>query len=222
MKSSNLSQALETFSHETRKINLPKSDEANLQVSIANNIYDRTEAYNLLYQVYLEKEFTGPLKTKLWYSLFEAHENTITIIVKDNEEIVGALTVVHDTSWGLPIDQIFQDEMNTLRSAHRAPAEIISLGIKKNARGAQEILIKLFNYSYIASKYVYHATDFVITVNPRHTFFYIKKLYFHQIGEPKAYHKVGGADAVMLMLDLDFVDSVLNKPELVPQKEKAI
>jgi len=116
---------------------------------------------------------------------------------------VGALTVVFDSPLGLPADKLYKPELDALRAKGRRLSEIVSLGVAEDSGAGSEILVKLFNFVYLVSKKVRGATDFVITVNPRHVRFYEKTLLFEPAGAEREYDKVGGAPALLLRLDLD-------------------
>ncbi|PCJ56240.1 MAG: hypothetical protein COA79_19505 [Planctomycetota bacterium] len=232
MKSSKLSQVLNTFTNQSVTSQVPNDQKhstpssffqiegRDITVSVANKLTDRIQAYNLLYSVYVEKEFVSPNKSKMWYSLFDAHPDTVTFIAKDNNKVVGAITVVFDSEMGLPAESVYSKEIDQLRKINRKPTEIISLGISKDARGAQNILIKLFNLAYLTAKEIHLASDFIITINPKHAPFYIKKMFFKIIGENKSYDKVGGAPATLLILNFKKVEKVINAIRLKTYNNK--
>jgi hypothetical protein len=103
---------------------------------------------------------------------------------------------------GLPADELYRPELGALRAQGRRLSEIVSLGVAEEAGAGSQILVKLFNFVYLLSKKVRGATDFVITVNPRHVHFYEKTLLFEAAGPEREYDKVGGAPALLLRLDL--------------------
>ncbi len=121
---------------------------------------------------------------------------------------VGALTVVFDSAAGLPADELYKAELDALRATGRRIAEVVSLGIDADAAGGSEVLVRLFNLIHTASRRVRDATDFVITVNPRHVRFYERMMLFVPMGPERSYGKVGGAPAVLLRLPLDTPDRV--------------
>ncbi|PCJ62921.1 MAG: hypothetical protein COA79_01985 [Planctomycetota bacterium] len=233
MYKSSLTQVLGRFSrNEYEKKLLKKQEESsqvllgnpndNIEFSVAKDVADRIQAYRLVYKLYIEKEFATPSKSKMWYSLFDANPNTMTFIAKKNDKVVGTITIVIDSITNLPADHIFHNDIQNLRNTGRVPAEIISLAIDKDIKEAQEILIKLFNFIYIAGKELHSVTDLMITVNPKHVSFYKKRLLFNQLGDLKAYDKVGGADAVLLNLNIDETESTLKKIMNNPLKTKTI
>lgn len=234
MISSKLSQVLKIFTHKSleqqnstiQKHSSPSSffqiDDINIKISVANKITDRIQAYQLLYSVYIEKEFATPNKTKMWYSLFDAHPDTVTFIAKEYDKVVGAITVVFDSEMGLPAENVYAKEINQLKKQNKKPAEIISLGISKEARGAQKVLVKLFNLAYLTAKGVHLASDIIITVNPKHTPFYIKKMFFEIIGENKNYDKVSGAPATLLILNFKKIEDLVNTIRFKTYNKKTI
>jgi hypothetical protein len=115
---------------------------------------------------------------------------------------VGALTVVFDSPLGLPADELYKPELDALRAQGRRLSEIVSLGVAEDSGAGSEILVKLFNFVYLLSRKVRGATDFMITVNPRHVRFYEKTLLFAGAGPERECKKVGGAPALLLRLDL--------------------
>jgi hypothetical protein len=200
-------------------------------IRVANDLESRRKAYQLVYRLYLEREYAQPHPSKMWLSIFDALPETVTLLVEKQAEgcglkaegkteassspsafglqpsvpsvPVGALTVVFDSPMGLPADELYRPELNALRASGLRPAEIISLGVAEEAGAGSQILVKLFNFVYLLSKKVRGATDFVITVNPRHVRFYEKTLLFEAAGPEREYDKVGGAPALLLRLDLD-------------------
>ncbi len=196
-------------------------------IRVANDLESRRKAYRLVYRLYLEKEYARPDRSKMWLSVFDALPGTVTLLVERTaveggrlkvegrsnpatsalhpppSTPVGALTVVFDSPLGLPADKLYKPELDALRASGRRPAEIVSLGVDEGAGAGSEILVKLFNFVYLLSRKVRGATDFVITVNPRHVRFYEKTLLFSAAGPEREYDKVGGAPALLLRLNLD-------------------
>ena len=172
---------------------------------MANDQRSREKAYRLVYGLYREKEYIQPNVSRMWLGVFDALPETITLLVErtGEAEAVGALTVVFDSAAGLPADELYREELDALRASGRRLSEIISLGVATDAAGGPDVLVKLFNLVYIASRRIRGATDFVITVNPRHVKFYEKTLLFVAAGPERDYRKVGGAPALLLRLDLD-------------------
>jgi N-acyl amino acid synthase FeeM len=172
-------------------------------IGAAADMATRRAAYRLIYSLYLEKEYAAPHPSRMWLSIFDALPETTTLVVKQGDDVVAALTVIFDSEMKLPADRLYSAELDAMRRAGRRPAEIVSLGVSPSASKGSEILVKLFNFVYLLSRRIRGATDFINTVNPRHAGFYRRTLMFEKAGEVRNYDKVGGAPAVMLRLDLD-------------------
>jgi len=189
-------------------------------IRVANDLDSRQRAYELIYRLYLEKEYAKPNPSRLWVSMFDALPETVTLLAERGLPVqsprsrvpaepgtggvpVGALTVVFDSPLGLPADGIYGQELDALRDSGRSLAEIISLGIDDRSRSGAGVLVELFNAAYFVARGVRTATDFVITVNPRHTRFYRRLMLFEDAGPDRNCDRVGGAPAVLLRLNLD-------------------
>ncbi len=177
-------------------------------IGVAADLATRRAAYRLVYQLYLEKEYAQPHPARMWLSIYDALPETSTLVVKRRGEVVAALTVICDSPMGLPADRIYGQELDAMRRAGRRPAEIVSLGVSPRAGRGSEILVKLFDFVYILARQIRGATDFINTVNPRHSKFYMRSLRFRVAGPEREYDKVGGAPAVLLRLDLDVADAL--------------
>ncbi len=179
------------------------------RIKIANDFATRHSAYELIYRLYREKGYANPNDSRMWLSLYNLLPDTTTLVVLQEDEVVGTLTVVFDGSLGLPGDKLYKEEIDVLRKTGRKPAEIISLGVAdKGRRASRDILVKLFNYVYLVSRHLKNATDFVITVNPHHAAYYHKTMLFEEWGPEHTYEKLGGAPAVLLRLNLEIIDKL--------------
>ena len=185
------------------------------RIKIANDFATRRSAYELIYRLYREKGYANPNDSRMWLSLYNLLPDTTTLVVLQEDEVVGTLTVVFDGSLGLPGDKLYKEEIDVLRKTGRKPAEIISLGVAdKGRRASRDILVKLFNYVYLVSRHLKDATDFVITVNPHHAAYYHKTLLFEEWGPEYTYEKLGGAPAVLLRLNLEIPYRAVAEPHM--------
>ncbi len=181
-------------------------------IRVANDLESRRKAYGLVYRLYLEKEYARPHRSRMWLSIFDALPETATLLVEraDTGAPVGALTVVFDSPLGLPADQAYRPEVDALRASGRRLAEVVSLAVAEESAAGAQILVQLFNTAYFLARGIRGATDFVVTVNPRHVRFYRRLILFAQAGPEREYGKVGGAPAVLLRLDFELAESQLD------------
>ena len=165
----------------------------------------RRKAYRLVYDLYVEKEYAQAHPSRLWLSIFDALPETATLLVErvSDGAAVGALTVIFDSPIGLPADSVYGAELDALRASGRKLSEIVSLGVAEGLDGGPQVLVQLYVYGSLIARRLRGATDFVVTVNPRHAFFYRRKLLFSDAGPERSYEKVGGAPALLLRLDFE-------------------
>ncbi len=172
-------------------------------IRVASSIEDRKKAWSLVYQKYAESGYAEPDNSGLWYGPHDVLPGAFTFLVERGSELLATLTVAPDSSLGLAADQLYRDEIDLIRAAGRKPCEIMSLACReKNLRHGAEIMMHLFKLAYLVASRLMKATDFMITVNPRHVRFYERILLLKRIGAEKEFGKVGGAPAVLLNLDL--------------------
>lgn len=170
-------------------------------IQVARSAQDKLAAYGLVYEIYQEKGFIEKSDDALWYSIFDASSSTTTLVVKKNAEVVGCLTMIFDSCIGLPADELFVDEVDLQRLNSQKIVEIVSLGIKKNVRGANRIFKKLFDVNLYFSYYFHGAEDCLITVNPSHVNFYEKKMGYKVLSDVRSFKKVNGAPAVLMLIN---------------------
>jgi hypothetical protein len=170
---------------------------------VAASAEDRQKAWGLVYRVYREKEYAPANAQGLWYGLHDALPGTTTLLVEREGQPVARLTLAFDSPLALPADAVYGPEISALRAAGRKPCEIISLvSVEGDLRRGAEIMKHLFKLAYLTARRLTDATDFLITVNPRHVSFYRRVLLLEELGPERPYGKVGGAPAVLLGLDL--------------------
>lgn len=171
-------------------------------LKVASSIEDRLKAWALTYEMYITRGYTKPNEQKLWYSIFDALPETITFLAERDGQPIGTLTVVADSHLGLPADTILADQLEPLRARGRRMCELVSLACLVEGMAGAEIVKQLFKLAYISARLNDDATDFVITVNPKHAFFYERVLLMDRLSGEVAYAKVEGHAAVLFHLDL--------------------
>lgn len=212
MKQSRISQALSIFDDFKIKSEFVTQNyflfgkEKQYEIDIASDLETRKEAYQLMYKLYRSPEMDYALDdpTRMWYSIFNANVHTNTIVVRNvqTRQVIATLTIVVDSVLGLPLEESYPKELNEFRNKKRICAEIISLGFDENVKYSNEILVELFKYSFLVSKSIYSATDFLIMIKPRHGLFYIRKLLFEVIGKEINCTKINNNPVMLFHLDL--------------------
>lgn len=185
-------------------------EDKKVDITIATDIKDLNEAYQLVYKQYLEKGYTLKDQSERKISFWDTLPDTCTVVAKINNKVVGTLSFIKDSTAKLPMDDLAEDGLNQLRNDGRILCELSSLAIDGSICEKNTVM-KLFQFGLKMSMNYLNVSDFVITVNPRHRFFYKKILCFDAIGETRSYKKVENAPAVPMRLNLLTLQNVYYK-----------
>jgi hypothetical protein len=171
------------------------------KIEIAATQKDLEDAFSLVYREYQRMGYIrSDNGTGIHVDIRHLLDSTSVFLLRSTS-IIGTVSLICDSRmFGLPMDVLYEEELEPLRREKRRIVELASLATAPQARRTS-----LFMYVFRA---VYRhaltndANDFCIMVNPRHVKFYKKVLLFEQMGPEKYYPKVG-APAVALRLNLD-------------------
>lgn len=168
--------------------------------NIAQTHDELQQACSLVYKEYLRAGYVKkPTPSKMLLNVYNLLPETVVWIVKSHHTVISTLTQVFDSPLRLPIDEVYEKELDGLRSEGRRIVEISALAIHKKYRW-QNAYMPLFR-SMLQHAFSRKATDLCIAVNPKHTAFYKNILLFEDFGGEKHYPKVS-APSVALRLDL--------------------
>lgn len=137
-------------------------------------------------------------------------KNSATFIAKYNSKIVGTVSVFFDSGSGLPMDEIYNKELDKLRSQNKKIAEVGRLAIDSEFLLKEAGFRKKYNNLFLVSslfKLVFHyciyknIDNICISINPKHNLFY-KSILFEDIGGLKFYPSVNNAPALAKTLNI--------------------
>jgi len=130
--------------------------------------------------------------------------NRITLVAHQENNVAGTVTLGLDSPSGLVVGRIYKAKVDKLRAQGRKIAELTKLAVDERS-ASKSVLAALFHIAFIYAFHIHKYSDFVIEVNPRHALFYKRMLGFNLLGEERMCPRVG-APAVLLHLDLDYID----------------
>jgi N-acyl amino acid synthase FeeM len=192
-------QALDLETSDVRNKNDCLLKRNNYSIHLVDSLKQRLKTNTLIKRMYASRGYHTETATTFSHS-----PNQITFAASIGEIIVGTVTLGIDSDEGLLTDELYQQEINSLREKGRKVCELSKLAINP-LHTSKKLLASLFNLAYINGRINNKATDFVIEVNPRHAGYYKRLLGFRQIGEVRTCKRVN-APAVLLHLELDYVD----------------
>lgn len=138
---------------------------------------------------------------------------TVSIMASKGDLCVGTISVVIDGEGGLPMDSLYEHELQPLRQQERKIAEVCQFAIDKDSLKGGETKITVFSendlalqlfglvLSYCEKKHI----EFVVfAVNPKHKSFY-EVIGARQIGGEKLYQSVRNAPALAYVLEVSLL-----------------
>ena len=159
-------------------------------------------AMRLVHDNYVRLGLIKPKKYGMHVAPQHALPTTEVLVAARRGEVIGTVSIIGDSGYGLPLESIYADEVEAFRQAGLCLAEVGCLADKQDqVEGMAGALFRLM--ALVAQRSRRHGVDVLLVVcHPRHAKFYERFLGFQQFGEEKPYEKVCGAPAVALALDL--------------------
>lgn len=182
-----------------------------ISFKIASNASEKKRSQELVFAMYQESGYAHEDSPANDFNTYLSGDCAVTVIAaRDSGEIVGTISLVIDSSFGLPMGAIFESELNRLRAKDHRLAEVCQLATIEQKNPA--VLMGL--YREIFSKaYEMGVTHLCFTINPKHETFY-KDIGAQQLAAEKAYPAVKNAPAVPYYLHLDTMQSAGTSPLL--------
>lgn len=171
-------------------------------IKIAEDLNDYAEAFRIVYEAYREVGYIPePHPSQMQYSIFSMLPSTCVFVFKQYLKPISTLTQVLDSElFGLPMDNLYKNEVDELRSQGRKIAEIGALATSKESRWNN--LLMFLGKAYFQYAKLIGINDILITVNPKHVEFYKAIFLFEPFAEERHYPYVG-APAVALRINYD-------------------
>lgn len=169
---------------------------------VARNLKDVLNGWGLVYDAYLRQNLIRPNPCGI-HTVRQAVTNPSIVIVSSTLRgpAHGTLSAYHDGDDGLPLDSVYQHELDALRAQGR---QLVEIGLfadrRETVHRSLDALLELMRWT---TWFAVHggATDAVIGVHPRHADFYARVLGFDVMGPTRTYSIVNGAPVTLLRLD---------------------
>lgn len=175
-----------------------------LNVRPAASREELEQAFRLVYSGYVQREYIDEDPSGIRLSVFNAFPTTVTFVSSLGGSVIATVSLVVDTDVGLPMDEIYHEEVQELRSAGRKLAEVTMLADRRRQlRRTLPMLLLLMKRVFDYATLVAEADDLCITINPRHETYYERYLLFKHLGGLKTYPSVRNNPALAKRLDLE-------------------
>lgn len=181
-----------------------------IEVRLATETAELDRAFRLVHDQYVWRRYADRASNGRRLCLHNALPTTRVFIAASADSFVGTVTLMPDSRLGLPIEELYGQELSGFRAEGRRVAEVGALAMAStHRRQGLPILLSLMRSLVLYGAEVAQLDDLVVTLNPRHVDFYQRYLHFEQFGGLKYYDRVNGHPAYALRLDLRLVRSLI-------------
>ena len=160
-------------------------DTKGLKIVRATTALDLQKAYRLVHDIFVEKQYILPLKSKIRIRPWETSPDTATFIGKKEDNVLAVQSLILDSEdLKLPSDRIFGEELDALRKSgaklSEASNEAVADSYRKSAVPTELMRTLLAQAWHSECKYI------VTSISPSHRNFY-EFLGFRQQGDIKSF-----------------------------------
>jgi len=159
-------------------------------------------ALQLVHDEYARSELSLPSRSGVRVTRYHLLDSTEILVGIANGDVVSTLSLVRDSRFGLPLESIYPEEVQSRRRLGKKLVEVSCLADRRSdADRTLDVMFRMFALAFQsqAARGVHEA---FIAVHPRHGKFYQRFLGFVPVGGLKTYSFVRGNPAVALRLDL--------------------
>jgi hypothetical protein len=196
-------QKLRPLAHELGEVTVGgPAQVTQFKIRLANTEGRRSQASYLIKRRYAWRGYQVS-------SLSEGPANRITLAAFDSDRSIATISVGIDSPAGLLIENLYPDEVRSLRASGAALCEFTRLAVDNMVR-SKAVLAAIFHIAYIYAHRIRRSTDLLIEVNPRHVRFYEAMLGFHPCGAEKIDPRVN-APALLLRLALAHAEAEIGR-----------
>jgi hypothetical protein len=186
-----------------RKIALELEIPTELEFRIARTRSELEQSFALLHDAYVDAGLMAPHPSRLRTTVYHALPSTTTLIACWGDEVVGTLTVIRDTLFGIPMEKEF--DVSELRMRDLRFCEVSSLAIARRFRQRGRILFPMVKYLMRYTREYFGINRQLLVTHPSDADLYgalaMARPYSDKLVEN--YGFANGAPAVAGIIDLD-------------------
>jgi len=197
-----------------------------VEYRVARSRQELEKAFHLVYQEYLKQGYVDEDPSQMRFLLHNALPETTTFVALIDGVVTATATVIADSPLGLPMDELYHQELEELRRGGKHLCEVSMLANSSELFSEQVPMMLNAKKMFLIFFLFKHIFDYVrlqvscdyicVMVNPKHANAY-DSLMFQDIGGMKRYDKVNGAPAVAKYLRVHDVD-----PQVLSVKRQSL
>jgi hypothetical protein len=174
-----------------------------LDFGMAHTAADFEGAFRLLHDRYVEVGYMQPHPSGRRLGVFNALPSTKVFVARAEGRVIATVTLVQDSSLGLPMDQSYREELDVLRAQGRRLGEAATLTVDGAYREwGFPILMRLYRTLIIYAATTARLTDLCLVVIPTHKRFYQTFFGVRELGPVRPYPRINHTRVVGLRGDV--------------------
>jgi hypothetical protein len=171
-------------------------------------------AFRLLHDTYVEGGYMDPHPTGRRVGIFNALPTTKVFVARDGGRVVGTVTLVQDSRIGLPMDQVYRDELAPFRARGRRLGEACTLTVDPGYRAvAVPVLMRLYRMLSLYAARVARLHDYGMTLARHHGPFYRRCFPVRPLGPLRPYPRINDYPVLGFRVDLGLIRALLRVAE---------
>jgi len=178
-----------------------------IEYRVASTQTEREAAFRLLYKAYRRAELAVPSRHGIRVTPYHLLPTTNVFVARYGCNVISTVTLVEDGRLGLPMEEIYGQEIAELRQRGLYLAEVTSLADRR--RDLHRFLPVFTRLSRLLVQFARNqrVDRLLIAVHPRHMRFYQTYMAFEPIAAERDYPSVQNQPAVAMSLDLKGIES---------------
>jgi hypothetical protein len=176
---------------------------SDIELKVATTRHERQAAFELVYHSYLRAGLCAENSVGLRYTEFQMLPTTDIIIAKLRGEVISTLSLVRDGELGLPMEEIYPEEVAARRASGVGLAEVSCLADRR--KGAARFFGLFREMTRLMAQLGTRTgvDELLVAVHPRHAALYRRYMAFRPVGDRRNYPSVLERPAVALHLNFD-------------------
>lgn len=184
-----------------RTLVIPRLKKDEVIFKLATTSEELAQAYSLLHDSYVKEGYMTAAQSGLRCTIFHALPGSAVLVAKKGETVIATVTLIKDSSMGLPSDKEYFNENEGYREKGFRLCEVSALAIHPEFR-AGLITFHLIKFLWHYSADILDVNMLCCVVNPKALDFYKAYLNFQRNGHEISYDFVLGAKGVHITRDL--------------------
>jgi hypothetical protein len=196
---------------------LENPEEVAVTYKIASSRSELDHSFRLVWDAYVKVGLQAPDTPPIRFTKYHLMPSTKVFVaihraelekekpdygkLKQPGQIVGTLTLVPDSAFGLPMEEVCSDSVNLIREEKGLPAEVIGLAVNPEFR-SHNVMMYLYKLMFEYAR-LCGVTDITCSVTKRHIRFYQTMLLFEPMGELKTYGAANGLEVQCHRLNIE-------------------